>query len=143
MNDEKLQVFVNTILELPLADIRKIRIKIHNYEKAQKPKKGESEVVKYTGKDMELATTLFDLMQVNYPSIKKEELGPWAEDIEKLHRIDKQPYELIEAAIVWSQNHGFWKRNIRSGAALRKHFEKICIQAKFDNEQKKGRIHSV
>lgn len=138
---------IDEILTKPLHDIRRIRIAIHNFEKDQKKTNSTTQVAKVVdSRSMDLAKLLYDLMIQNHAVIKEPNLNDFANDIEKLHRIDKQPYELIEAAIAWSQDNGFWKRNIRSGGALRRHFEKICIQARFDIEDKKmkgGKVHSV
>ncbi len=139
------RIFAEVIAQGP-KEVSSLRINLHNWEKDQvkEIKTGDKpEIVKFDPLDKRLAEKLYELMQVNFPSMKSENLDSWAEDINKLARIDKQEYSTIEAAIAWTQAHGFWKRNIRSGAALRKHFEKVCIQAKFDNEQKKGKIHSV
>jgi hypothetical protein len=53
----------------------------------------------------------------------------WAEDIEKLIRIDKKPPETIRQVILWVKTAGnFWFSNIESGKKLREKFERLFEQ---------------
>nr|DAI09819.1 MAG TPA: hypothetical protein [Caudoviricetes sp.] len=53
----------------------------------------------------------------------------WAEDIEKLHRIDRRDYADIERVIRWVKNDSdFWRSNIMSGKKLRRHFDMLILQ---------------
>ena len=54
----------------------------------------------------------------------------WAQDIEKLHRIDGYDYELITKVMDWSQQDQFRRQNIKSGATLRKQFTTLLMQIK-------------
>jgi hypothetical protein len=49
----------------------------------------------------------------------------WADAIEKLHRLDGQSLEDIEAVILWCQSDSFWKMNILSGATLREKWDRL------------------
>ena len=49
----------------------------------------------------------------------------WAEDIDKLHRIDKQSIEDIRTVIRWCQNDIWWWSNVLSGGTLRKQWDKL------------------
>jgi hypothetical protein len=50
----------------------------------------------------------------------------WAQDIEKLIRIDKKPPETIRLVILWVKTPGnFWFHNIESGKKLREKFERL------------------
>jgi hypothetical protein len=56
----------------------------------------------------------------------KKTTKDWANDIEKLIRIDKKPPETIRKVILWVKEPGnFWFHNIESGAKLRKQFERL------------------
>jgi len=54
----------------------------------------------------------------------------WAEDIEKLIRIDKKPPETIRQVILWAKADCFWFPNIISGKKLREKFETLYGQMK-------------
>lgn len=73
----------------------------------------------------------------DFVKLKDTEQQKWAEDIEKIHRIDGYDWGLIEYTLNWSQNDDFWKQNIRSGSKFRKQFERLLIGAKADYD--KGR----
>lgn len=89
-----------------------------------------------------IAKELERRVKMNYSFIKDVDLKKWEYDIEKLHRIDGYDYKLIEAVMLWSQQDDFWKQNVRSGNALRRHFEKMLVKIKSQGD-KKGRIYSV
>lgn len=93
---------------------------------------------------LDIAFKLAELAKANFPFVKPTSLTDWAADIEKIHTIDKQPVELINGIAQWSQTDDFWKKQIRSGAALRRHFEKLYIAGKsaYDKQQK-GRVHVI
>ena len=58
----------------------------------------------------------------------------WAEDIDKMHRIDGRDWRRIAGAIDWSQRDTFWHQNILSGANLRKHYDRIEERAILEME---------
>jgi hypothetical protein len=67
----------------------------------------------------------------NYLSGKEdsEVIKKWAQEIEKLIRIDEKSPEIIREVILWIKTPGnFWFPNILSGTKLRKHFEQIYTQ---------------
>ncbi len=59
----------------------------------------------------------------------EEDLQRWADDIDKLNRIDGYEWELISDILQFSQRDKFWQSNILSGAKLRKQFETRMAQA--------------
>ena len=64
------------------------------------------------------------------PERKEQTLQRWAADIEKLIRIDKADLEELKAVLMFIRNEPgtpFWKNNILSGAALRKHYPKLQV----------------
>ena len=54
----------------------------------------------------------------------------WTGDIDKLIRLDKIGASDIRAVIEWATKDKFWQENILSGEKLRKHFDKLFLQAK-------------
>lgn len=55
-------------------------------------------------------------------------LAKWAEDIEKLHRIDGASLEDIKKVMTWTVKDDFWSTNILSGAKLRKHYNRLYLE---------------
>jgi hypothetical protein len=67
----------------------------------------------------------------------KKTIENWAEDIEKLIRLDKKPPDVIRHVIEWVKAPGcFWFPNIQSGSKLRKQFEMLYSQMIADNKKK-------
>lgn len=48
--------------------------------------------------------------------------------MERLMRLDNQPYDLVVEMIDWSQSDEFWLNNVRSPQKLRKHFDTMLGQ---------------
>lgn len=92
---------------------------------------------------MDMAKVLYELSGNNFPRVKEPDLENWAHDIDKLNKIDKQDTTLIEGIMKWSQTDDFWKQQIRSGSALRKHFEKLYIAGKSKYDTRKGKVYRV
>ena len=64
--------------------------------------------------------------------VKPNHLKAWAIDIERLIRLDGANPEEISGVIRWAHvldQGGFWKPNLLSGSALRKHFPRLRLQA--------------
>ena len=83
-----------------------------------------------TGEPLRLAELLRDLHQKEDPRYRPTPMyiKKWAEDIEKINRIDKRSYEEIERVIRWVKTSGnFWFSNIMSGVTLRKQFSRLFL----------------
>lgn len=135
---------------LDTADLRAIRLAAQKAEKAQQPTR------QITQREADpWAFVIADSLQLavaqRYPHIAKQPIAEqkktvqrWALDIEAIHRIDKQPIELVTALAKYSQQDSFWRQQVRSGANLRKHFAQLYVKAKEQYErQQKGQVHSV
>ena len=86
----------------------------------------------------QLAGRLFNWIKKNYPDIDHDEKhkSKWAEDIDKINRIDNKSWEDITKVMDWSQQDDFWRKNIQSGSTLRKQFKKL--QVSIAEEGKRG-----
>ena len=103
------------------------------------PKKTDSESTRLA----ELLFTLHKKYDRQYSPPRKH-IETWAEDIEKLHRIDKREYPDIERVIRWVKSDGnFWFSNIMSGAKLREQFSRLCVQMSQGNTNRQGRGSAV
>jgi len=103
--------------------------------------KNTDKVVKYTPKDVELTNLLHTLMQENSPNrpVRVPKDSDY-EDINKMFRLDKIPYDGIEAVIRWCQQDSFWQSNIRSTGTLRRQYDKLEMQARrFYNDNQRNR----
>lgn len=75
-----------------------------------------------------LAELLASLMVEN--GCKKPKITmQWIATIDRMHRLDGRAFDQIERAIRWSQKDPFWSANIHSPEALRRHYEKMRMQA--------------
>lgn len=67
-------------------------------------------------------------------------LDKWAEDIEKMKRIDRVEDRQIEFVIKWlsesqSESASFWRKNILSASTLRKQWQKLVAAIKYEHEK--------
>jgi len=94
-----------------------------------------------------LSCMLFSLHQKEFPDYLsgknnddlKKILLKWADDIEKLIRIDKKPPDIIRQVIQWVKTpNNFWFQNIESGAKLREKFERLYGQMTTDKQEPKN-----
>lgn len=67
----------------------------------------------------------------------------WAEDIDKMHRIDNRSWEAIKACIHWSQRDDFWHQNILSGANLRKHYDRMADRARSERNNSQALASAI
>ena len=77
---------------------------------------------------LDLADLLKEKILKNQPTAKidKNYQKNWAKDIEKAHRIDGRSWNQLRGAIIYAQDYSdFWGVNIRSGAKLRKHYDRL------------------
>lgn len=87
------------------------------------------------------------------PKQKEVTIASWAEDIDKLIRIDKQNPSIVEEVINKAVHDDFWGRNVLSGKALRKHWDKLTkafihVNAKpvahhFNHEKPKAGYYTI
>ncbi|WP_270235319.1 replication protein [Lacticaseibacillus suilingensis] len=95
-------------------------------EDSQHPRKRE-----YADDSPELieATYLWEKIKSNNPEHRKPNLQAWANDIRKMHEIDKRPFDKIHRMIEWCQADTFWQTNILSVAKLREKYDTMKAQA--------------
>lgn len=82
---------------------------------------------------MQHAILLRDGILRNFPKAKEanaactqqDKLEAWAEEMEKLERLDKRTPEEIRATIEFAVNDSFWKSNLLSGLKFREKFDKL------------------
>jgi hypothetical protein len=86
--------------------------------------------------EMNLTKFLFNLISKNMKT-KTPDFQKWANEIRLMISSDKRNPEHIKPVISYSQNNEFWKRNIRSTAKLRKHFEKLYMEMVSENKKNK------
>lgn len=75
------------------------------------------------------ATYLWEKIKNNNPEHRKPNLQAWANDIRKMHEIDKRPFDKIHRMIDWCQSDTFWQTNILSVAKLREKYDTMKAQA--------------
>lgn len=83
--------------------------------------------------ELELSKKLITLLEGNSPGFKKPDLNRWAKNIDLMIRVDKRDPIEIDIVMLWALNDNFWKSNVLSTGALRKHFDRLKIQMKERN----------
>lgn len=135
------------IEQADVEDLRTVRLAAQKrIDTANKAKKAGalSETHRYSKWSLDVAQALWASVQANYPLSNEPNLQQWAEDIDKIERLDKKPRELIVALAKFSQQDDFWRQQVRSGVSLRRHFMKLYVKAKeLHDKQQKGRVHVV
>lgn len=125
------------------ADLRAIRLAADKKIKSQKTELSTTVKVREIPQEAkEIAQYLYDEVIIRYPFMKDRSIEDWAVEVDKLNRIDGYEYNIIWGVAKWSQDDNFWRQQVRSGANLRKHFEKMLIRIK-ENETLKARVFSV
>ena len=117
-----------------------VRVEGKKEKKEPKPSRNTSLAIAVPTEAMQTANTLADLVLQNLPNTaamlngkRDKTVAAWAQDIDKLNRIDGWTWEQIGYIVQWCQADDFWKGNIRSGAKLREKFEKLVLKAKSEN----------
>ena len=68
----------------------------------------------------------------DFVKISNKDISRWAEDIEKINRLDGYSWHEIAWVVEWVHQHRFWSQQIRSGFKLRKQFEELKVQIQGD-----------
>ncbi len=91
---------------------------------------------------LKLADKLKSLILINNPTGKvPKNLKRWADDIDRMIRLDKRTEAEIEAIITFSQQDSFWHANILSGQKLREKYDQLYLKMKGnDNGQSRQTI---
>ena len=82
-----------------------------------------------TSTEVKISEYLYKLILKNNSKAKKPNIQKWADVINKLMRIDGRSKEDIKLVIDYSQSNDFWMGVILSPTNLRKHFDKLYLQA--------------
>ena len=107
----------------------------------------QGSVAKATPADFQYARSLYDAMlNVNPAEATKHEKNPkqrdqkvkrWAEDFERLRRLDGATDEQIKFVLMWlfesnKKNALFWQKNVRSGKTFREKWSQLIMNCKED-----------
>jgi uncharacterized protein YdaU (DUF1376 family) len=109
----------------------------------------EKVIFAHESKPYEMAVKLSECILSNNPKAKEHSeatLQKWARAIDKLNRIDEQPWDDISEVIEWCQNSEFWLSNILSGDKLRAKYQTLYMQMKRtggDNGKNRGRDQGI
>lgn len=95
------------------------------------PNSRESEKLKIKNPDaISLTQFLYDLIKKNNPNARNPNLNSWAEEMDRIIRIDGRDPEDIRKVIAWCQTDSFWRGNILSVTKLRKQYDQLWIKMK-------------
>jgi hypothetical protein len=109
------------------------------------PRLEDPKIIKHTPEDMECVDLLVSLIKKNNEEWDmKGKPEKWAEDINKLFRIDGRSYKQIQFMIRWTQQDQFWSQNILSASKLREKFNDLIPKIKAQaNKQKAHENNTV
>ena len=62
--------------------------------------------------------------------VESEVSNRWVTEMERMVRIDGRTPEQIRRAVDWVSQDDFWSMNVRSPQKLRKHWERLRLEAK-------------
>ena len=103
-------------------------------EKAQLSiKNGKGKTFPQDSNAYKAAALLARLILERNPELKprtERDLQRWANDIDKINRLDGYEWEMISDVLTFSQRDPFWQTHTLSGAKLRKQFETLYAQMK-------------
>lgn len=74
-----------------------------------------------------LSELLLEKIKDHLPSFKEPDLQKWSISMERMLRLDKRPPEEVQEVIAFAQAHSFWRTNILSVDALRKHYDRLNL----------------
>ena len=81
--------------------------------------------------EMSLAAELKQrILQNNSNAKTPKNLNGWAQEFDKMLRLDKRAVEEIRMVLVFSQGNSFWMSNILSASKLREKYDTLLLQSK-------------
>jgi len=98
-----------------------------NTKKESKPKKEASASPSPSAEASELSKFFFSKIKEIKEDFKEPDLDKWANELDRMLRIDGRDPQKIREIIIWSMGNSFWKGNILSAEKLRKQFDKLEI----------------
>ncbi len=95
-----------------------------------KKEKKEKKEKKYSvhSDEWRLGELLLDGILERKPDFRRPDLQRWADEIDRLLRLDGRGPERIEAVIRWCVQDPFWSNNVLSASQLRKHFDRLELE---------------
>jgi len=135
--------FTLEMLDKPASTIRRRNVDLGKVRlgKVRVDSSASATVVNFEPVDIKLANYLKDCIANNFAGWRPPNtLDKWAEDIGRLRRLDQRTEQEIAGVIRWAQNSEFWRKNILSGAKLRKQFNKLYIEIENEHKSKGGKI---
>lgn len=129
---------IKLVTPKPRSDVKDNTKRLENADD-QVPKVESKQSIKFTEKDMGMAELLASLIEKNNPEWEnKSSIESWAEDMNKIHRIDGRSYEQIEYMIKWVQRDTFWSTVILSARKLREKFNDLIPKVKASVQKSKS-----
>lgn len=83
---------------------------------------------KYSLDDMSVAEAIYAAVVTISPTMKKPNMGTWADTIRLMRDRDKRTHEDIIKVFKWANADIFWQTNILSPAKLRKQYDQLVVK---------------
>lgn len=94
-------------------------------EKETKGNKKKEKLFPEDSIELQAAEAMFRLIRGINPNFKEPKLQKWAEDFDKILRIDKRNPQELQAIMIWIYQDSFWKTVILSPAKLREQYDTV------------------
>lgn len=85
----------------------------------------------------QLSSRLLNSIRKNIPEFKYPNMQKWSNDFRLMLERDNRAVEQIAFLIDWCQEDSFWKSNILSPSKLRKHYDRLILQAQSVKQNRK------
>lgn len=95
--------------------------------------------LRFDEEDRQVAEWMFGKIRELNPDHKTPNLDKWASDIRLMRERDKRTHQQLREIFGWANADDFWKANVLSPAALRRHWEKLAIKRKPEPPEPKYR----
>ncbi|CAB4126883.1 hypothetical protein UFOVP80_65, partial [uncultured Caudovirales phage] len=88
-----------------------------------------------------LAQAFFEALKARFPKLKHPNMTTWTLDCDKLLRIDQRQIAEVSRVIEWMSTAKWYKSNILSPAAFRKHYDRMLANMMESTEQERIRAN--
>jgi len=86
--------------------------------------------------DHQLAMKMISMIRENIPNVKQPDLSKWAEEFNRIRRLDKRIESDVMGVMTWALQDDFWSTNILSPVKLRKQFDRLTAQMNMQSKVK-------
>ncbi len=135
--------FREGVLDTPSDNRERVKVKGKKIKEKRKSPVGSPKIFAEDSQELKAAKYLFGKILQHRPTFKQPDLQAWADDFDKIFRIDQREKKELFQVINFAVEDKFWKGNILSPETLRKQYDRLAIQlnAKTEKEEEEEFVH--